>query len=107
MVCLRLVCEVRCVVYFVPLAVEVFAIMTGGKVFDKQKGMKLDKFSWDWFGEARKVTVTKEQTTIVDGKGELEAIEARVEELQSQIEKAKTPYETEQRPIRNLLSNKN
>ena len=40
--------------------------------------------------------VEKEQTTIVDGKGELEAIEARVEELQSQIEKAKTPYETEQ-----------
>ena len=78
------------------LVLEDIAIMTGGKVFDKQKGMKLDKFSWDWFGEARKVTVTKEQTTIVDGKGELEAIEARVEELQSQIEKAKTPYETEQ-----------
>ena len=51
--------------------------------------MKLDKFSWDWFGEARKATVTKEQTTIVDGKGGIEAIEARVEELQQQIEKHK------------------
>tara|TARA_R100000900_G_C3326575_1_gene162524 strand:- start:303 stop:1133 length:831 start_codon:yes stop_codon:yes gene_type:complete len=75
---------------------EDIAITTGGKVFDKQKGMKLDKFSWDWFGEARTATVTKEQTTIVDGKGTAEQIEARVEELQSQIEKATTPYETEQ-----------
>ena len=78
------------------LVLEDIAITTGGKVFDKQKGMKLDKFSWDWFGEARTATVTKEQTTIVDGKGGAEAIEARVEELQSQIEKAQTPYETEQ-----------
>ena len=78
------------------LVLEDIAITTGAKVFDKQKGMKLDKFSWDWFGEARKVTVSKEQTTIVDGKGELKTIEARVEELQSQIEKAKSPYEIEQ-----------
>ena len=78
------------------LVLEDIAITTGGKVFDKQKGMKLDKFSWDWFGEARTATITKEQTTIVDGKGGAEAIEARVEELQSQIEKAQTPYETEQ-----------
>ncbi|MBC8475686.1 MAG: chaperonin GroEL [Bacteroidetes bacterium] len=78
------------------LVLEDIAITTGGKVFDKQKGMKLDKFSWDWFGEARTATVTKEQTTIVDGKGSIESIEARVEELQSQIEKAQTPYETEQ-----------
>ena len=78
------------------LVLEDIAITTGGKVFDKQKGMKLDKFSWDWFGSARKATVTKEQTTIVDGKGGTEEIEARVEELQQQIEKARTPYETEQ-----------
>ena len=78
------------------LVLEDIAITTGGKVFDKQKGMKLDKFSWDWFGSARKATVTKEQTTIVDGKGGTDEIEARVEELQQQIEKARTPYETEQ-----------
>ena len=78
------------------LVLQDIAITTGGKVFDKQKGMKLDKFSWDWFGEARKATVTKEQTTIVDGKGGTDEIEARVEELQQQIEKARTPYETEQ-----------
>ncbi len=78
------------------LILEDIAITTGGVVFDKKKGMKLDKFSWDWFGEARTATIGKEETTIVDGKGELEAIEARIEELQSQIEKAQTPYETEQ-----------
>ena len=77
------------------LVLEDIAITTGGQVFDKQKGMKLDKFSWDWFGEARTVTIGKEQTTIVDGKGGVEPIEARIEELQQQIDKATTPFETE------------
>ena len=72
------------------------AITTGGTVFSKDKGMKLDKFSWDWFGEARVVTVEKEQTTIVDGKGEAESIEKRISEIEKQIDKANTPYEIEQ-----------
>ena len=84
------------------LILEDIAITTGGVVFDKKKGMKLDKFSWEWFGEARVVTVEKEQTTIVDGKGEVEAIEKRIDELQVQIDKAKTPYEVEQ--LQNRLS---
>ena len=77
------------------LALEDIAITTGGIVFDKNKGMKLDKFSWEWFGEARTITVEKEQTTIVDGKGEVKDIEARVEELQQQVGQATTPFETE------------
>ena len=77
------------------LILEDIAITTGGQVFDTQKGMKLDKFSWDWFGEARTITIGKEETTIVDGKGEIEAIESRIEELQQQIDKAATPFETE------------
>jgi chaperonin GroEL len=77
------------------LVLEDIAITTGGTVFDKQKGMKLDKFSWEWFGEARTITVEKEQTTIVDGKGTVESIETRIEELQQQIDKATTPFETE------------
>ena len=77
------------------LVLEDIAITTGGIVFDKQKGMKLDKFSWEWFGEARTVTIEKEQTTIVDGKGGIEQIEARIEELQQQINKATTPFEIE------------
>ena len=77
------------------LILDDIATLTGGEVFSKDKGMKLDKFSWDWFGEARTITVTKETTTIVDGKGGTERIEARIEELQQQIEQAGSPFETE------------
>jgi chaperonin GroEL len=78
------------------LILEDIATLTGGQVFDKDKGMKLDKFSWDWFGNARTVTVTKEQTTIVDGKGNEDAINERVGNIQNQIDKSTTPFETEQ-----------
>jgi chaperonin GroEL len=77
------------------LLLEDIAIMTGGQVFSAEKGMKLDKFSWEWFGEARVVTVNKDTTTLVDGKGDADKISARIEELQSQIEKAQSPYERE------------
>ena len=77
------------------LVLEDIAILTGGQVFSKEKGMKLDKFSWEWFGEARVATITKEKTTIVDGKGSEEAITNRVEELATQIENAQTPFEME------------
>ena len=77
------------------LILEDIAVLTGGEVFSKEKGMKLDKFSWDWFGEARTVTVTKESTTIIDGKGESEQIEARIDALQQQIQQAATPFEVE------------
>ena len=77
------------------LLLEDIAILTGGEVFSTEKGMKLEKFSWDWFGEARTVNVTKEQTTIVDGKGDSGRIEARIEALQQQIEQAGSPFEVE------------
>ncbi len=77
------------------LILDDIAILTGGQVFSKEKGMKLDKFSWEWFGEARVATITKEKTTIVDGKGDEEKISNRVEELATQIENAETPFEME------------
>ena len=77
------------------LLLEDIAILTGGDVFSTEKGMKLDKYSWDWFGESRTGNITKEQTTIVDGKGNTERIEARIEELQQQIEQANSPFEVE------------
>jgi chaperonin GroEL len=77
------------------LILEDIAILTGGKVFDKDKGMKLDKFDFEWLGQAQTVTVTKEKTTIVDGKGTEEAITERVESLTAQIKKAATPFEME------------
>ena len=77
------------------LILEDIAVLTGGTVFDKDKGMKLDKFQDEWFGNARTITVTKEQTTIVDGQGAEETITKRVEELEAQIDKSTTPFETE------------
>jgi chaperonin GroEL len=77
------------------LILDDIAILTGGEVFSTDKGMKLDRFDAKWFGQARLVTITKDETTIVDGRGESERIQARIEELQLQIEKAKTPFEQE------------
>ena len=77
------------------LILEDIAVLTGGTVFDKEKGMKLDKFNWEWFGEAKTVTVSKEKTTIIDGQGTAEAILERVESLTAQLEKAATPFEME------------
>ena len=78
------------------LILEDIAIMTGGQVFSKDKGMKLDKFSWDWFGEARTVTIGKDKTTIIDGKGNEDAINQRIEELAAQVEGASSEFEREQ-----------
>ena len=77
------------------LILEDIAAVTGGQVFDKDKGMKLDKFSWEWFGEARTVTIGKDKTTIIDGKGEEKDVQERLEQLTTQIDKATTPFEAE------------
>jgi chaperonin GroEL len=77
------------------LILEDIASVTGGQVFDKDKGMKLDKFSWEWFGEARTVTISKEKTTIIDGKGKEEDVKQRLEQLTSQIDKAESNFEIE------------
>ncbi len=77
------------------LILEDMAVLTGGQVFSTEKGMKLEKFSWEWFGEARLVTVTKDETTIIDGKGSAESIQTRIEEIQHQIEKTVSSFEQE------------
>ena len=74
---------------------EDIATLTGGQVISTEKGMRLDKFNPEWLGSSRKVTVGKDDTTIVDGKGETEAIEARIEEIKSLIDNSKSPFEKE------------
>lgn len=78
------------------LMMEDIAILTGGQVISTEKGMRLDKFDTSWLGKARKVTVDKDNTTIVDGKGTEEAILERVNELKSQIDNSTSPFEKEQ-----------
>ena len=78
------------------LILEDIATLTGGSLVSPDKGMKLDKFNMDWFGQARTITVGKDTTTIVDGKGDTEKIEARIAELKTQIERpGVSPYEME------------
>ncbi len=77
------------------LILEDIATITGGQVFDKDKGMKLDKFSWEWFGQARTATISKDKTTIIDGKGKEENVEQRMNEIQHQIDRSSTPFEAE------------
>jgi chaperonin GroEL len=78
------------------MILEDMAALTGGTVVSKQKGMKLDKVTFDMLGNARGVTINKDETTIVDGTGKEEAIEARLEEIKNQIDKAESNYAREQ-----------
>ena len=78
------------------MILEDMAALTGGTVISKQKGMKLDKLTFDMLGKARGVTINKEETTIVDGAGDESTIAARLEEIKGQIEKAESNYAREQ-----------
>ena len=75
---------------------EDIATLTGGTVISKQKGMRLDKITFDDLGTSRGVTIEKEKTTIVDGNGTEEAIKARLEEVKDQIDRAESKYAVEQ-----------
>jgi chaperonin GroEL len=74
---------------------EDIATLTGGTVISKQKGMRLDKITFDQLGTSRGVTVEKERTTIVDGNGTEEAITSRLEEIKDQIDRADSNYAIE------------
>lgn len=71
---------------------EDIAILTGAKVISENKGMKIDKFSVDWLGSARKIKIDDEKTIIVEGKGEKDQIETRIKLIESQINLADSDY---------------
>lgn len=78
-------------------ALEDIAVLTGGTVVSPEKGMNLEKFNTEWLGEAEKVTVTRDNTTIIGAKGSEEAINVRLEEIKSLFEKkTNSSYEKEQ-----------
>ena len=71
------------------------AILTGGQVISEDLGMKLESVTMDMLGTAKKVQITKDETTIVDGAGEKAEIEARVAQIRSQIEETSSDYDRE------------
>jgi len=71
------------------------AILTGGQVISDDLGMKLENVSLDMLGRAKKVQITKETTTIVDGSGDKAEIEARVGQIRAQIEETSSDYDRE------------
>ncbi len=74
---------------------EDIAVLTGGVVISEEKGLKLESATIDMLGRAEKVTVNKENTTIVNGLGDKEAIAARVAQIKAQIEKTTSDYDRE------------
>jgi chaperonin GroEL len=74
---------------------EDIAILTGGTVISEEKGYKLEDATLDYLGEAEKITVDKENTTIVSGKGAKENISGRVAQIKKQIESTTSDYDKE------------
>ena len=74
---------------------EDIALLTGGTVITEEKGMKLEDAKMDMLGTAEKVTVDKDNTTIVKGHGSKKAIEARVNQIKAQIETTTSDYDKE------------
>ena len=74
---------------------EDIAVLTGGVVISEEKGYKLEDADLSMLGSAQKITVDKDNTTIVSGAGEKAAIEARVNQIRAQIEKTTSDYDRE------------
>ena len=71
------------------------AILTGGQVISEEVGLKLDTADLDLLGKARKVVVTKDETTIVEGAGDQDQIAGRVNQIRAEIEKSDSDYDRE------------
>ncbi len=71
------------------------AILTGGQVISEDLGMKLENVTIDMLGRAKKITINKDNTTIVDGAGDKAEIEARVKQIRQQIEETTSDYDKE------------
>ncbi|HUU64701.1 MAG TPA: chaperonin GroEL [Dehalococcoidales bacterium] len=74
---------------------EDMAILTGGKVISEEVGRKLDSVTVEDLGRARRVTADKDKTTIVEGKGAEEAIQARIKQIKAQIEETTSDFDRE------------
>lgn len=71
------------------------AVLTGGKVITEDIGVKLENVTTDWLGEANKVVIDKDNTTIVEGIGKSEEVKARIKQIRTQIEETTSDYDKE------------
>jgi chaperonin GroEL len=71
------------------------AVLSGGQVISEEVGLSLEKAGLDDLGEAKKIQITKENTTIIDGAGKAKDIQARVEQVQREIEDSSSDYDRE------------
>jgi chaperonin GroEL len=71
------------------------AILTGGQVISEEVGLKLENTTLDMLGRARKIVVTKDETTVVDGAGDAEQVKGRVNQIKAEIEKTDSDYDRE------------
>ena len=71
------------------------AILTGAQVISEEVGLKLESTTMDLLGHARKVVITKDETTIVEGSGDAEQIKGRVNQIRAEIEKSDSDYDRE------------
>ncbi|MGW8888600.1 chaperonin GroEL [Streptomyces sp. NPDC055749] len=71
------------------------AILTGGTVISEEVGLKLENAGLDLLGKARKVVITKDETTIVDGSGESDQVQGRVKQIRAEIENSDSDYDRE------------
>jgi chaperonin GroEL len=74
---------------------EDIAVLTGGKVITEDIGVKLENVTVDWLGDANKVVIDKDNTTIVEGKGSTEEVQARIKQIRTQIEETTSDYDRE------------
>ena len=74
---------------------EDMAILTGGQVISEEVGLQLEKATLKDLGQAKKVVITKENTTIIDGAGESNGIESRIKQIKAQIEETSSDYDRE------------
>ena len=74
---------------------EDIAILAGGKVITEDIGVKLENVGLDWLGEANKVVIDKDNTTIVEGRGKQSDIQARIKQIRTQIEETTSDYDKE------------
>jgi chaperonin GroEL len=74
---------------------EDIAVLTGGTVISEEVGLSLEKVTLDHLGQAKKINISKENTTIVDGAGRADEIQARVEQIRSQIAESSSDYDKE------------